>query len=159
MRKPQIVNETQYDGRTVGKIVRWVFRELDLNGLGVMVKVKHHNGSHAYQGRFYSNAHANDFVYDYNLGDWKEIRMNVPLDVRHLVICRIGKEGVYPKACHLYERKSDMPEPWVCEDWQQALVSVTAHEATHLAQHRKRKPYREQETEWAAFRLWRRWTR
>ena len=48
---------------------------------------------------------------------------------------------------------------------QEALVSITAHEAMHLRQWTKGRKaarrnggrFNEVETEWAAFRLWRRW--
>lgn len=155
-----IQNETDYDGRSVKAIVRWVLRELDLTGDMTVVKVKHHNGSHAYQGRFYANAHAHHaVVYDY-YGGWKEIAPVIPFTYRSLIVCRIGRPEVYPVSTHVYRRK-DSPGVWTVADWKEALVSITAHEAMHLRQYltkpKKRGRYNEVETEWAAFRLWKRW--
>lgn len=161
MKAPKIQNETTYDGRRVNGIVRWVFRYLDLDGARVMVKVKHKNGFSPYAGRFYQDVHNHGgYVFDRNRHDWKEVAPNVPYNIDHLIVCRIQKPGSYPKTVSVYERK-DVPEPWVVENWQEALVSITAHEAMHLRQYLvnpKGNRYNESQTEWAAFRLWREWT-
>jgi hypothetical protein len=159
--KLKIVNETQYDGRAVSSIVRWVLKQLDLNGEGVVVKVKHHTGAYSYSGRCYINAHAHR---GYILGDywdgWKEVGPKIPRGYNHLLVCRVGKPGTYPCGTHVYDRR-DSPGTWRVEDWREALVSVTAHEAMHLRQYkiksRKRGRFNEVETEWAAFRLCNRW--
>lgn len=162
MKPPKIINETSYDGRRVGGIVRFVFRYLDLNGSDVMVKVKHHNGSHAYQGRYYKDPRRHrGYVRDRYWGGWQEIGPNVPLGINHLIVCRLGKPGIYPRRVHVYDRK-DAPDPWVVEDWQEALVSITAHEAMHLRQaivpkSRNRGRFNEVDTEWAAYRLLMEW--
>jgi hypothetical protein len=153
---PKIQNETGYDGRIVSGIVRYVFRYLDLDGSGVMVKVKHHTGRHyAYQGRCYYNAHRGALVYDHSWGMYKEVKPNVPANIRSLLVCRIAKPGVYPVENHVYDRK-DSPGTWIIEDWQRALVCITAHEAWHLLQKRMRRGYgrfNEVDTEWAAKRI------
>ncbi len=157
----KIQNETDYDGRTVARIVRFVFRELDLSGRHVVVKVKHHGGGHAYQGRFYPNAHRSAYIYSFELDDYREVGPKVPSGYDHLLVCRIGRAGVYPRQTHVYDRK-DSPGTWTVADWQEALVSIAAHEAMHLRQYltkgRTRGRFNEVETEWAAYRLWKRWT-
>lgn len=163
----KIVNETRYDGRTVGSCVRYVFRNLDLPGDATVVKVKHHRGAHAYQGRFYPHgAHHVSYVYDpesITAGDygWKQIAPTLPAGYRHLIVCRIGTPSVYPCRVHVYDRK-DAPKPWTVEDWREALVSITGHEAMHLKQHLgggsgRRGRYNEVDTEWAAYRMWKWW--
>lgn len=161
MQKLKIVNETQYDARVLNGIVRWVFRYLDLTGDRVVVKVKHHNGSHAYQGRFYANARLHGGVVYDTWGYPQEVAPKIPAGYSHLIVCRIAKPGVYPRSTHVYNRK-DSPGTWTVADWREALVSITAHEAMHLKQYLKprrnnRGRFNEVETEWAAFRLWREW--
>lgn len=160
MPKLKIQNETDYDGRTIASIVRFVFRELDLTGERVVVKIKYHRGGHAYQGRFYSNAHASRHIYSFDLGDWREVGPSVPVGYDHLLVCRIGRPGIYPCQTHVYDRK-DSPGAWTVADWKEALVSIVAHEAMHLRQYvtkgRARGRFNEVDTEWAAFRLWKRW--
>lgn len=161
-RAPLIKNETSYDGRRVGGIVRWVFRWLDLDGRRIMVKIKHHNGSHAYQGRFYARAYAHGgFIWNDSIGNWQEVAPKVPDGIDHLIVCRLGKPGTYPTSTHVYDRR-DGPEPWMVNDWREALVSITAHEAMHLRQlvtkpAGKRGRFNEVETEWAALRLCKAW--
>jgi hypothetical protein len=161
-RKLRIENETQHDGRQVGACVRWAFRELGLSGDRVVVKVKYHRGSHAYQGRIYYNAHSNNgWVWSESRGDYIEVAPNIPADYNSLIICRLAKTG-YPIETHVYDRR-DSPGTWVVNDWREALVAVTAHEAMHLRQHLTKKRgakggrKNEVETEWAAYRLWKRW--
>lgn len=154
---PKIQNETDYDGRVVSGIIRYVFRHLDLDGRHTMVKVKYHTGKHyAYQGRFYGNAHQSAYVYSESWQMYREVRPNVPRDVYHLIVVRIAKPGVYPVSNHVYDRK-DSPGPWLIESWKHALVCITAHEAWHLYQkkHRsmKRGRFNEVDTEWAAKRI------
>ena len=157
-----IQNETKYDGRSVNGIVRWVFRELGLTGDGVVVKIKHHGSkNYAYKGRFYSNLHSSwGEFYDYSIGQWKDVAPNIPDTHRRLIVCRIGRADLYPRRNHVYRRK-DSPGTWEIEDWKEALVCVTAHEAMHLRQcvtkGRGSGRYNEVETEWAAYRLWGRW--
>ena len=162
----KIVNETTYATREVNSIVRWVLRHLEVDKSSVCVRIKHHNGGHGYQGRFYPRASSQSAeVYSWDRDDWVEIRPNAEGQL-HLIVCRIGKPGVYPRLAHTYKRKGDMPEPWMLEDWREALVSITAHEAMHLRQWnqraqrragRRRFQFREDECEWAAFRLLRDW--
>jgi hypothetical protein len=152
-----IDNETYYDGRRVGKAVRFVFRELGLTGDRVVVRVKHHRGTHAYAGRIYYNAPRSTGWIEDGF-DAKVIQPRVPAGYRTLIVCRVGLPDIYPCETHVYKRR-DAPEPWTVNDWQEALVAVAAHEAMHLRQHVLGKPARESETEWAAFRLWRRWVR
>ena len=157
VKRPEIANETRYDGRIVAGIIRWVFRQLDLDGSRVMVKVKMHRGQHAYAGRFYSNPHsASGYIWNDSRKDFVEITPSVPRSIDQLLVCRIGVAELYPATTHVYDRR-DSPGTWEVEDWKQALVSVTAHEATHLRQYRKGGGYNEVETEWAAFRLCRDW--
>jgi hypothetical protein len=168
VKAPLIQNETGYDGRSVNAIVKWVFRELDLDGNGVMVKVKLHKGCHAYQGRFYSHG-ARHIGYVYKeayrgagYGEYVAVRPSVPPGISSLLVCRIGTESVYPCDTHVYDRR-DSPGTWEVADWKEALVAITAHEATHLRQfrsvERKGGRFNEVQTEWAAFRLWRNWCR
>jgi hypothetical protein len=162
MKPPLISNETSYDGRAVNGIVRYVFKYLDLNGTGVMVKVKHHTGDYAYSGTYYHNLQPG-YVYDPAWDQYREVGPRVPPEVRKLIVCRIGKPGTYPTSVHVYDRR-DGPEPWDVEDWREALVCITAHEAQHLRQSRnggKRRGrygrYNETDTEWAALRLLQAW--
>lgn len=157
-----IQNETDYDGRSVNAIIRWVFKQMDLTGPRCVVKVKHHRGRYAYKGRFYSNAHGSGgYVYDWRSGDWKDVAPSIPDTHVQLIVCRIGRPEIYPCRNHVYDRK-DSPGTWIVADWKEALVCIAAHEVTHLRQYvkprrRYRGRYNEVETEWAAFRLWRRW--
>ena len=157
----KVQNETDHDGRAVAGIVRWVFRELDLDGRGVVVKVKHHGGSHAYQGRFYGSPHRSyGYIWNASRGDYVEVAPKMPRGYDRLIVCRIAKGG-YPLETHVYDRR-DSPGTWVVADWREALVSITAHEAMHLRKvltkaRGKRGRMNEVETEWAAYRLWRRW--
>jgi hypothetical protein len=156
----KIQNETQHDGRQVSGVIRWVFRELDLVGTRVVVKVKHHNGSHAYQGRFYPRAHAHGgYIWNDRAGEYVEVAPKIPYDCDHLLVCRIAKSG-YPIETHVYDRE-DSPGTWEVSDWREALVCITAHEAMHLRQYLTKKKgrgrFNEVETEWAAHRLWKRW--
>lgn len=149
----KIENETTYPTREVGKLVRWVVRYLEVGETRTVIKVKHHNGSHAYTGRFYQDPHASGaYLYDFGSGDWKEVAPKVPRHMKHLIVCRIGKPGTYPKEVTVYERKN-APEPWVVENWQEALISIMAHEGQHLVQHMQGVRYNETDTEWAARRL------
>ena len=160
-RPPKVSNETGYDTRRIGAIVRFVFRELELDGRHVMVKVKHHTGGHAYQGRFYPQARRQGRFVRNGWGEYNEVKPSVPTGVAHLLVCRVGKPGVYPKRVHVYKRK-DAPAPWVVENWQEALVSITGHEAMHLRQWQT-KPrhvrgfFNEVDTEWAALRMLTAW--
>jgi len=157
-RRLLIQNETGYDGRTVAGCVRYVFRELELSGSGTVVKVKHHNGSHAYQGRIYYQAHTHGrHVRSHGRGEWAWVAPSVPIGYRYLIVCRIGKPGTYPAETHVYDRR-DSPGTWTVSDWGEALVSITAHEAMHLRQYLAGRARSETETEWAAYRLWQRWT-
>lgn len=157
MKAPLIKNETSYDGRTVASVVRFVFRELELNGAHVMVKVKMHRGFHAYQGRIYYNARGHyRHVWSESRGDYVEVAPKVPAGVDHLIVCRIGPADLYPVETHVYDRR-DSPGTWFVDDWKEALVSITAHEAMHLRQYRKGTSRNEVQTEWAAYRLWKLW--
>lgn len=161
----KVENETQYPTREVGNIVRWVMKYLDLTESRTLVRVKHHNRKHAYSGRFFINAR-NHVGHVYReaytgagYGEYVEVRPKVPSGISHLITIKIGKPGVYPVMTHVYDRK-DVPEPWLVENWQEALVSVMAHEAMHIRQRsvgRAGSRYNESQTEWAAFRLWREW--
>lgn len=161
------LNETVYPSREMGKIVRWVMKYLDLSGEPCYIKIKHHNGKHAYQGRFYANAsnHGRTIYKEpYRGAGYEEptwVAPKVPRGYVHLIVCRIGKPGTYPCENHVYDRK-DSPGTWMVEDWQEALVAILAHEAMHLRQYNKnprgkRGRMNEVETEWAAFRLWKEW--
>ena len=121
----QIQNATQYDNRTVAAIVRWALREKEVDDYVWSVRVAHHTRGHAWHGRWY---HAR----------------------RHAVV-RIAKQ--YPAQCHVYKRR-DVPEAPVFTDWREALVWGLGHELEHARQQRARKPAKESETEWAAYRLW-----
>jgi len=157
MRRLLVQNETGYDGRGVSACVRFVFRELDLSGDGVVVKVKHHNGAYAYQGRIYFQAWGHgSHVYNYSRGEWAYVAPRMPMGYNHLIVCRLGKPGTYPCDTNVYDRK-DSPGTWTVTDWREALVAITAHEATHLRQYLKQQKRSEVETEWAAYRLWARW--
>lgn len=153
---PKIKNETEYDGRVVAGIVRYVFRHLDLDGRRTMVKVKYHTGKHfAYQGRCYYNAHRSAYVYSEAWQMYREVRPNVPPGISHLLVLRIAKPGVYPVSNHVYERR-DSPGPWMIESWRHALVCIAAHEAWHLHQYKRRRGhgrFNEVDTEWAAKRI------
>lgn len=152
-------NETQYPTREVAKIVRWVMKYLEVEQHRCFVKIKHHNNGGAYQGRFYPNGRVHGgYIYDWERGDWKDVSPNVPAGYNHLIVCRIAKPGSYPRETHVYDRK-DSPGTWICENWQEALVSIMAHEGMHLRQYfnnprGKRGRFNEVETEWAAYRLW-----
>lgn len=156
------LNETQYPTREVSKIARWVMRYLEVEAARTLIKVKHHAKKHAYSGRFYQDPHSSGgYIYDFDKGDWNDVRPSVPHNVDHLIVCRIGKLGVYPCENHVYQRK-DSPGTWVVENWQEALVCIMAHEAMHLRQYLttpadKRGRYNEVETEWAAYRLLNEW--
>lgn len=155
------LNETAYPQREVGSIIRWVLKYLEVENDRCYVKIKHHNRFHAYQGRFYPNvAFQRGYVSD-DWGEWKEIRPKVPRGYVHLIVCRLAKPGTYPVETHVYDRK-DSPGTWFVDNWQEALVSVMAHEAMHLRQYKmnprgKRGRMNEVETEWAAYRLWKEW--
>ena len=158
----RIVNETSFDGRSVNACVRFVFRELALDGSNAVVKVKHHRGGHAYQGRFYPQAHRNGaHVYDYNRDEWRMVAPKIPAGYRHLLVCRIGPDTLYPCGTHCYDRR-DSPGTWIVEDWREALVSIVGHEAAHLKQWIRYcrdggERFNEVDTEWAAYRMWLRW--
>lgn len=160
--KIKIQNETTYPSREVATLVRWVIRYLELGETATLIKVKHHAKSHAYQGRFYHNPHnSGGYIYDFDTCDWKEVAPKVPRDMKHLIVCRIGKPGVYPTMNHVYKRKNG-PQPWMVETWQEALICIMAHEAFHLRQYtveaaRNHGRYNEVDTEWAAFRLLGEW--
>lgn len=160
---PKIVNETCYDGRKVGGIVRFVFRHFDLNGSDVMVKVKHHNGSHAVQGRYYHQPRSHgQWVWSNTYNEYQWVGPKVPVGINDLIVCRIGKPGVYPKKKTLSYDRKDMPPEYILEDWQEALVSITAHEAMHLRhfkipKSRNRGRTNEIDTQWAAYRLLMEW--
>lgn len=162
---PQIKNETCYDGRSVNGVVRWVFRYLDLDGKDVMVKVKHHTGRHGVQGRYYPHvqSQAGYVLKRYNgYDEWQKVGPKVPVGVNHLIVCRIGKPGVFPVAKSFNYDRKDMPPEYVMEDWQEALVSITAHEAMHLRHYkvpksRNRGHSNETDTQWAAYRLLMEW--
>ena len=161
VKSPLIQNETEYDGRKVSGIIRWVFRRLEVDGHGVMVKVKYHRYHDAYVGRIYYNARASrTHLWNDSRGEWQLVGPNVPSNVRTLIVCRIGREDLYPQEANLYERR-DMPEPWICEDWQEALVSIAGHEVQHLRmyrlRHRGAQRGNETETEWASYRCWKDW--
>lgn len=158
MTGPLIENETGLPTRQVNAIVRWVFRYLDLDGRRAIVKVKHHGGKHAYQGRFYSNALAASGVVWDSTGLARRVKPNVPRDRPHLIVARLAKPELYPLRTHVYKRRGGV-EPWPVDDWQEALVSIVAHEAMHLRQHLHGKPFREDETDWAAKRLLDEWKR
>jgi hypothetical protein len=141
--------------------VRFVFRELDLTGDSAVVKVKHHRGGHAYQGRFYADAvNSGNYIYDFRNADWKEVAPKIPRGYRHLLVCRIGPADLYPTSTHVYDRR-DSPGTWIVSDWREALVSIVGHEAMHLKQYltkqRGRGRFNEVDTEWAAYRMWLRW--
>lgn len=165
LKPPKVVNETNLDGRRVGGVVRWVFRYLDVNGANVIVKVKHHTGRHAVQGRYYHQpllhkTHILKSVYGYD--EWVEVGPKVPPGTRGLIVCRIAKPSVYPVTKHYgYDRKDSPPE-FVCANWEEALVAITAHEAMHLRhfqvpKSRNRGRTNETDTQWAAYRLWKEW--
>lgn len=167
MKPPQIQNETSLDARRVSAIIRYVFRYLDLDGRGIMVKVKHTRNA-SYAGRFYPHARQQGgYVWDDARGDWRDIGPKVPDNITHLLVVRIANpaEFKYPRSNHVYDRKHG-PEPWMLEDWQEALVSITAHEAEHLRQYRTSKKrggrwgrFNETATEWTARRIWQAWRR
>jgi len=165
VKPPRIVNETVCDGRQVAALVRWVFRYLDLDGDGVMVKVK--RTKNRWGGRFYSNPHrAGGHVYreayaGAGYGEYVEVAPNVPRDVRQLIVVRVADSHQFPFNYQPYERVGN-PAPWELADWREAIVTITAHEAMHLRQYRqnprgKRGRYNEKQTEWGAFRAWRTW--
>lgn len=153
MKPPTVVNETRLDGRAVATAVRFAFRWLDVDGSKVLVKVKHHRGDYAYSGRIYYQAWAHSsHVWSNARGDWREVAPVVPRGIDHLIVCRVGAESIYPCETHVYDRR-DSPGIWRVETWQEALVSIAAHEATHLRQYRRGGTRNEVETEWAAFRV------
>lgn len=158
-----LANETNYPDREVAKIVRFVMRELEVEDQRCFVKVKYLTGFSAYAGRFYPHGSQHVRYVRDSWGDYREVAPSVPDGYRSLIVCRIRKGG-YPMGSNTYTRKQG-PEPWRVETWQEALVSITAHEAMHLRQWTKGRKaakrnggrFNEVETEWAAFRLWRRW--
>lgn len=158
-----VLNETTYPTREVERIVHWVLRYLDVDAKRCYVKVKHHTGVHAYQGRFYPNAEDQGRTvwsggWD---GHWRDVGPVVPSGFDHLIVGRIGKPGTYPCMNRVYKRK-DSPGRQQIETWQEALVAIMAHEAYHLRQHttkaaRNHGRYSEVDTEWAAHRLLAAW--
>ena len=101
-----ILNETTYPTREVERIVKWVMRYLDVDRKAAFVKVKHHDGPHAYQGRFYAHAwtHRGSF-FDRRSGEYRDVGPKVPVGFNHLIVARIGKPGTYPVTNHVYNRK------------------------------------------------------
>lgn len=156
----KVVNETKLPTRQVDALVRRVARDLDLGRASACVKVKHHDrATYAASGRIY---------YGGPPALWSDARQDwIWPDLhgqRHLIVCRIAKPYRYPVDYLPYERR-DMPGPWACETWQEALASIAGHELMHLRQYRTRHlrtrggrhgRFNETETEWAAFRAWRR---
>ena len=151
----KVVNETKLPTRQVDALVRRVARDLDLADASVCVKVKHHTGAHAYHGRIYY--HGPGALWSDARQEWLWPDLH---GQRHLIVCRIAKH--YPADNHVYDL-ADVPEPWTCGTWQEALASIAGHELMHLrqhvTQHLRKKGGRygrrnESETEWAAFRAW-----
>lgn len=142
-------NETKYRSGEVAKIVRWVMRYLEVEDRPVMVKIKHTNKNHPFAGRFYPEANRTAFA-------------KVPHGTLYLIIARIAPPTAekYPAVYHPYTRRNG-PDPWTCETWREALVSIMAHEAMHLRQHvtnnGEHGKYNEVDTEWAAYRLLQEW--
>lgn len=133
---PKIINETDYDGRVVGGIIRYVFRHLDLDGRGVVVKV--HPTKRYWNGEYRP------------WGGRAEIGWGTRLR------CALAPASYYPRMYTPYQRR-DSPGPWEVKSWKHMLVVIAAHEAMHLRQHRTKADrhgrYTEIETEWAAKRI------
>lgn len=153
--RAKIVNETDYDGRTVNSIVRWALKQLDLEKTPVTVKVK-------YTRRWFG-APVTDWAYS----GWFHFAWG-----GNTITLRVHPERYYPIGNHQYERTGEMPPLFVCADWREALVAVAGHELMHLRQYvtkparyittkkgkrRAKSRFVEAECEWAAYRLWRRW--
>lgn len=162
-----IENHSVYPTREVKMIVRRILREYDLDKRdGLLVRVKHHGGTHAYQGRWYGNphTHGNVFLTD-DRGDWVAVGPSVPRGIDAYIVCRIAKPeaNAYPGTHHKNLRGG--PPPNEVATWQEALVAITAHEAYHVHQWdteyqrlRLGKPRQsEVECEWAESRSLKRW--
>ena len=73
-------------------------------------------------------------------------------------LCRITpRDDMFPRSYKSgYDRRSK-PPAYTLTCWQDALVSVLAHELEHHRQHLARKRFAESDTMWMAYRVTRRW--
>jgi hypothetical protein len=146
-------NHTEYPARDVRRLVRWACRDVGLDECvpsgHVLVRVRHHGGAHPYQGRCY-----------WDVSRYRGGPISVPDGVRHLLVCRLPHLGAceYP-AVHDRGLRGG-PPPITVNGWEESLVAIVAHEATHLRQFatvtdrssKGRPRVSEVECEWAEFR-------
>ena len=143
----KIENYTDYDGRRVRMILNRVAKGMEVDP--VLVRVI------------------------FGSSDWIQVpgtyvswRMDLGISPaytgfatnRKFVLIALRFKDEYPMMNTVYRRWGQNPEPWMINDWQEALVAAAAHEFQHLRDlDMGRDFHREVETEWAAFRYWRDW--
>ena len=145
--KARIENHTHFSIRTIKRAVRWVLRELDLEDRPLRVVVK-----------------LTDMRYRMHHG-----RFNAYGPTIFAYIPELPSGG-------LVSKYKSGPPPFYPETWLECLVCIIAHEAMHMRQFQKDRKgetytrirygrqervrgrrYSEPESEWAEYRLLRRW--
>lgn len=140
-----VENATAYPTAEVARIVRFALREAGVNeAMGaaahrVVVKVKHHNGPHPCHGHIYyhPSTHGVQLLrrraggYD----EWVTIEPKVPPGTKHLIVCNLVRPGActWPNTTANRPEQLDVP----ISSWQEALVTVAAHEGYHLWSYEK----------------------
>lgn len=150
----KVVNETPLPDRQVEAVVRRVAEDLEVWDRRTLVKIRH--SSWGVAGKFYQGGAPT--LWSERRGCYVRTDMH---GQHHLAILRIPKR--YPVSHGNSYARSDEPPTFVMESWQEALAAIAGHELMHLRQwHRPRSKrkhrgrFNEIETQFAAYRAWRR---
>lgn len=154
VKRAAIENLTPFQTRDIQKTTRWVLRELDVNLPSLIVRVKT-SAAPVHSGRFYP--HARDCWVTLWRGDREHVvRPKIPKHAEHLIIARIP---LIP-AGRANRIKRGGPPTIDPKDWNESLICIVAHEATHFRQFlfpKNGPKWSEVEAEWSEFRLLKRW--
>lgn len=126
-------NTSSYPTEEVKKLV--AFAAKGFNDSKVCINVK--NNSRSYAGRAYRGIPSVS---------------NAPSSSDYLVVVRIGKPDKFPCDDYYSHKKYKRLTPFSMDTWQEALVTVTAHELTHIQQFKRRRPCSEVEASKKAYK-------
>jgi hypothetical protein len=150
MSRAVIDNQSEFPTGTVKSSVRWVLRELDVDLSSLVVRVTPYNCERTV-GRFYRGCK------ERRPRVWSRHSpgLQISEEAEHLIVTRI------PTIVINGRKRRGGPPPFTTNGWLENLICITAHEAQHLRQHLFRQNGRprwsEVESEWAEYRLLKRW--
>jgi hypothetical protein len=124
-----VKNSSKYPTDQVENLIKFALKNIPRSDeLEIHVK----NSKHAFYGRIFASAE------NCTCGCNRQ---------RYLIVVRIGKTKHFPYLSVYPDHKRCQKYAVLLNDWKEALVKVTAHEAMHLKQWTEKKPMYEHQAE------------